>query len=196
MITSGISTRPIAAPAGRPSPPRAWLTGGGGQRVRRSKRELECRIPRLRNYVLPQTPGGFRRLSEISARARQVSCRYSEERGPRCMFLLFVFPQAPSICVRAGWGTRMSQNRRVVAARGLLVFGICRDHGFLSTAHTQTETSRDPREDKWTAPNLSTKLIPTKICWLKVSGKIPVDLGIPPLKLRLCLSQTPWNPES
>ena len=31
-------------------------------------------------------------------------------------------------------------------------------------------------------PNLPTKIISAKICWLKTSGEIPMDMGIPPLK--------------
>ena len=29
--------------------------------------------------------------------------------------------------------------------------------------------------------NLPTKIIPTKICWLKISGEFPMDVRIPPL---------------
>ena len=45
--------------------------------------------------------------------------------------------------------------------------------------------------------NLPTKIIPTKICWLKLSGKFAMDMRIQlhPLSLRLCLNQTLWNPE-
>ena len=35
-------------------------------------------------------------------------------------------------------------------------------------------------------PNLRTKIIPAKIPWLKISGKVPKDMSIPPL----------WDPES
>ena len=45
-------------------------------------------------------------------------------------------------------------------------------------------------------PTLLTKIIPAKICWLKMSWKFRMDMRIPPLKLRLCLSQSLWNPES
>ena len=31
------------------------------------------------DYVLPRTPGGFRRLSEISVGTKQPSCRYSRK---------------------------------------------------------------------------------------------------------------------
>ena len=54
--------------------------------------------------------------------------------------------------------------------------------------------------DAWASapgtPNLPTEIIPTKIPWLKLSGKSPMDMRIPPLKLRLCSSQTLWSPES
>ena len=36
-------------------------------------------------------------------------------------------------------------------------------------------------------PNLLTKIIPPKICWLKLSGKFPTDMRIPPLKLKIML---------
>ena len=39
-----------------------------------SKRELEYRFL---DYVLPWTPGGFRRCSEISVRTNNGSCRYA-----------------------------------------------------------------------------------------------------------------------
>ena len=46
-------------------------------------------------------------------------------------------------------------------------------------------------------PNLPTKTIPTKTSWLKTSGKCPLwTWEFHPLQLRLCLSQTLWNPES
>ena len=43
-------------------------------------------------------------------------------------------------------------------------------------------------------PDLPTKIIPTKIRWLKISGRLPMDEKSHPLNLRLCLSQTLWNP--
>ena len=36
-----------------------------------------------------------------------------------------------------------------------------------------------------TTPNLLTKILPTKIRRLKISGEFPIDLRIPPLKLKL-----------
>ena len=40
------------------------------------------------------------------------------------------------------------------------------------------------------APNLPSKIIPAKIPRLNLSGKSPMDMRIPALKSRLCLSQT------
>ena len=45
-------------------------------------------------------------------------------------------------------------------------------------------------------PNLPTKIIPTKTCWLKLSGKSLWTWEFRPLRLRLCSSQTLWNPQS
>ena len=38
---------------------------------------------------------------------------------------------------------------------------------------------------------LPTKIIPTKICWLKTSGKIPMDMRTPPLKVKILLESNP-----
>ena len=40
-------------------------------------------------------------------------------------------------------------------------------------------------------PNLPTKIIPTKICGLKMSGKFPLDMRIPALKLKILLESNP-----
>ena len=40
-------------------------------------------------------------------------------------------------------------------------------------------------------PNLPTKIIPTKICRLKVSGRLPVDLRIPPLNIKIVFEPNP-----
>ena len=40
-------------------------------------------------------------------------------------------------------------------------------------------------------PNLHSKIIPTKIRWLKTSGKFPLGLGIPPLKTKILLESDP-----
>ena len=39
--------------------------------------------------------------------------------------------------------------------------------------------------------NLPTKIIPTKICWLNISGKFPMCLGIPPLQIKIMLESNP-----
>ena len=54
----------------------------------------------------------------------------------------------------------------------------------------------DPSSEGWSSPNLPTKIIPTKIDCLKLSGKFPIDMGFHPLNMILSLSQTLWNPES
>ena len=36
-------------------------------------------------------------------------------------------------------------------------------------------------------PNLPTKIIPTKIASLKLSGRFPMDMRIPPLRIKLLL---------
>ena len=40
-------------------------------------------------------------------------------------------------------------------------------------------------------PNLPTKIMPTKIAWLKLSGKFSMGLGIPPLKIKILLGSNP-----
>ena len=40
-------------------------------------------------------------------------------------------------------------------------------------------------------PNLPTKITPTKIAWLRLSGKFPMGLGIPPGKLKIVLESNP-----
>ena len=42
-------------------------------------------------------------------------------------------------------------------------------------------------------PNLPTNIIPTKIAWLKLSGKSPMGLGIPPLKIKIMLESNSLN---
>ena len=39
--------------------------------------------------------------------------------------------------------------------------------------------------------NLPTNIIPTKICWLKMSVKFPADMRIPPLKLKILFQSKP-----
>ena len=38
-------------------------------------------------------------------------------------------------------------------------------------------------------PSLPTEIIPAKIPRLKLSGRFPMDLGIPPLKIKIMLEQ-------
>ena len=47
----------------------------------------------------------------------------------------------------------------------------------------------------WVTPtaNLRTKILPTKIRWLKTSGKFPMDLRIQFLKFRILLESNPWK---
>ena len=40
-------------------------------------------------------------------------------------------------------------------------------------------------------PNLPTKIIPTKTAWLKLSGRFPMGLGIPPLNIKILLESNP-----
>ena len=40
-------------------------------------------------------------------------------------------------------------------------------------------------------PNLPTNIIPTNITWLKLSGKFPVGLGIPPVQIKIVLESNP-----
>ena len=40
-------------------------------------------------------------------------------------------------------------------------------------------------------PSLPTKIIPAKIPWLKISGKSPMDMRIPPLKIKIMLDSNP-----
>ena len=40
-------------------------------------------------------------------------------------------------------------------------------------------------------PNLPTHIIPTKIAWLELSGKLPSGLGIPPLNIKIMLESNP-----
>ena len=40
-------------------------------------------------------------------------------------------------------------------------------------------------------PSLPTKNLPAKIRWLEISGKLPMDMRIPPLKLKILLVSNP-----
>ena len=39
-------------------------------------------------------------------------------------------------------------------------------------------------------PNLPTKIIPTKICRLSISGEFPTDVRIPPLEINMIRART------
>ena len=40
-------------------------------------------------------------------------------------------------------------------------------------------------------PNLPTKITSAKIRWLKLSGKVPMDMRIPPLRIKILLESNP-----
>ena len=40
-------------------------------------------------------------------------------------------------------------------------------------------------------PNLPTNIAPTKIAWLKLSEKSPMDMSIPPLRIKIMLESNP-----
>ena len=43
-------------------------------------------------------------------------------------------------------------------------------------------------------PNLPTNIVPTNIAWLKLSGEFPVNIGIPPLRIKIVIrSSKPWS---
>ena len=55
-----------------------------------------------------------------------------------------------------------------------------------------TCSERKPsNSDQAITPNLPTKIIPAKIRWLKLPGKSPMDMRIPPLKLKILLESSP-----
>ena len=43
-------------------------------------------------------------------------------------------------------------------------------------------------------PDLPTNIVPTNIAWLKLSGKFPVDMRIPPLNIQIMLESNPPKP--
>ena len=55
------------------------------------------------------------------------------------------------------------------------------------------QASRGDRESADRKPSLPTKIIPTKIVWLKTSGKFPKGLGIHPLNINIVLESIPPN---
>ena len=58
----------------------------------------------------------------------------------------------------------------------------------------RSDSGRPSRRPRSRTPNFPTNIIPTQIARLKLSWKSPMGLGIPHLKVRLCLSQTLSNP--
>ena len=62
--------------------------------------------------------------------------------------------------------------------------------GWIGDAVLGSATTKRRREASVSAadtPNLPTKITTAKICWLKISGKFSVGLGIPPLKIKIML---------
>ena len=45
--------------------------------------------------------------------------------------------------------------------------------------------------DAGITPSLHTNIVPTNIAWLKVSGKSPIDMRIPPLQIKIVLESNP-----
>ena len=52
-------------------------------------------------------------------------------------------------------------------------------------------TSKCPLQDATPTPKLPTKIIPTKIRWLEIDGKFPMDMRIPPLSTKFLLESNP-----
>ena len=61
-------------------------------------------------------------------------------------------------------------------------FGIGRRGRFESALASRTEQH---------TPNLPTKMIPAKTPWLKLVGKFPMDMGIPPHNIKILLESNP-----
>ena len=59
-----------------------------------------------------------------------------------------------------------------------------------------SESGIDAGQPTRCTPNLPTKTIPAKICWLELSGKFPLGVGIPPLEIDIPLESDPLNPDS
>ena len=59
--------------------------------------------------------------------------------------------------------------------------------------NSRTSSHDAPCRCNCVTPKFPTKIIPANIAWLKLSLW---TREFHPLKLRLCVSQTPWNPES
>ena len=67
-----------------------------------------------------------------------------------------------------------------------------------STAHSQVGCAPKmpvlPAFSSCSTPNLPTYTIPTNIAWLKLSGKSPMDMKTPPLKIKMMLESNPPKP--
>ena len=59
------------------------------------------------------------------------------------------------------------------------------------------EPGGKPRQESASGmPNLTTKIIPTKVCWPNISGKSPMDMIIPPLNIKIMLESNPLKSRS
>ena len=68
----------------------------------------------------------------------------------------------------------------------------------MTWAPSARKTTSDVYSCRWRSlltacrtPNLPTKIIPTKIAGLKLSGKLPMGLGIPPLRIKIMIESNP-----
>ena len=88
------------------------------------------------------------------------------------------------------------KKEKLVVRGGLAPRWLVRNH--LSRSDYNAGASDDPRTPSRIAmasttntPNLPTNIIPTNIAWLKLSGKSPVCLGIPPLRIKIMFESNP-----
>ena len=65
------------------------------------------------------------------------------------------------------------------------------DRQSLAPGVPSTPLRYKPDRQKENTPNLPTNITPTKIAWLKLSGKFPMGLGIPPLNIKIMLESNP-----
>ena len=57
-------------------------------------------------------------------------------------------------------------------------------------ARGRSPPARGPPPGRCRTPSLPTEIIPAKICWLKLSGKSPMDMKIPPLTIKIMPEST------
>ena len=95
-------------------------------------------IYRLLDYGLPQTPGGLRRLSEISVRTTQASCRYLWKTA-----FSHLLPWI-SAANRSPYPVLKSSLRRTRASKGMRVEPIHRASGAARSALRLPLASGDP----------------------------------------------------